>query len=273
MWVDNICGINSFDLEGTVFLQSWVNIYNWVADLDDKNELLQEFVFGLWRLWKNRNDAIFRGSFLPPTEILEVWKRNVAEYRNANERVEHGSPTPVYNRDMGEERRRVCWKKPCFGMIKVNTDAAWYKASQRAGLGWVARDFAGVLQGAGGMGASSFHSAAAAEAAAIRGALEFCLLQGFVNVIVEYDARAIVLMIRNELTQDFRIGCLLGDIENLARRMQAVSFVFAPRESNTAAHSVAKFVFMEGREFVWDCIGLEFLFNTLANDANLSLRL
>ncbi|KAM2237501.1 hypothetical protein TB1_012105 [Malus domestica] len=158
-------------------------------------------------------------------------------------------------------------------MIKVNTDAAWCKASQRAGLGWVARDFAGVLHGAGGTGASRFHSAAAAEAAAIRGALEFCLLQGFDNVIVESDAKAIVLMIRKELIHDFRIGCVLGDIENLARRMHAVSFVFAPRESNTAAHLVAKFVFKEGREFVWDCIGPEFLFNTLAIDANLFLRL
>ncbi|CAN6541779.1 unnamed protein product [Malus baccata var. baccata] len=259
-WFCSPLQINSFDLEGTDFLQSWVNFYNRVADLADKNELLQEFVFGL-------------GSSLPPTEILEVWKRNVDEYRNANERVEQGSPIPAYNRDVGEEMRPVCWKKPCFGMIKMNTDAAWCKASQRAGLGWVARDFAGVLQGAGGTGASSFHSAAAAEAAAIRGALEFCLLQGFVNVIVESDARAIVLMIRKELTHNFRIGCLLGDIENLARRMQAVSFVFAPRECNTAAHSVAKFVFQEGREFVWDCIGPEFLFNTLANDANLLLRL
>ncbi|KAM2726388.1 hypothetical protein EV2_038832 [Malus domestica] len=90
-WFCSPLQINSFDLEGTDFLQSWVNFCNRVADLADKNELLQEFVFGLWRLWKNRNDAIFRGSFLPPTEILEVWKQNVAEYRNANEMVVQGS--------------------------------------------------------------------------------------------------------------------------------------------------------------------------------------
>ena len=34
---------------------------NHVAELDNATELLQEFVFGLWRLWKNRNDAIFNG--------------------------------------------------------------------------------------------------------------------------------------------------------------------------------------------------------------------
>ncbi|CAN6695621.1 unnamed protein product [Malus baccata var. baccata] len=188
-WFCSPLQINSFDLEGADFLQSWINFCNRVADLAHMSELLQEFVFGLWKLWKNRNDAIFSGSPLPPTEILEVWKRNVAEYRAANERVDLGSKSPASNGDLEVVRRPVCWKKPCFGMIKVNTDAAWCKESQKAGLGWVAQDFAGVLQGAGGTGALRFHSAAAAEAAAIRGALEFCLLQGFANVFIESDAR------------------------------------------------------------------------------------
>ncbi|XP_050156314.1 uncharacterized protein LOC126630260 [Malus sylvestris] len=165
------------------------------------------------------------------------------------------------------------WKKPAFGMIKINTDAAWSKATHRAGLGWVARDFAGVLQGAGGSGSMSFHSASAAEAAAIRIALEGCLFRGFGNVVIESDAKTIVQMIRKEITQDFRLECILDDIEVLARRMQAVVFVFVPRECNKAAHLVAKYVGEKGRDFVWYCIGPEFLFNTLAQDINLPMRI
>ena len=45
------------------------------------------------------------------------------------------------------------------------------------------------------------------------------------------------------------------------------------RECNSAAHSVAKYVFKEGRDFGWDCIGPEFLFNILAQDVNISLRI
>lgn len=97
------------------------------------------------------------------------------------------------------------------------------------GVEWVARDFAGVLQGTG---VTRFHSAAATEAAAIREALEFCLLQDFENVIIESDVKATVQMIRRELAQDFRLECLLCDIEALARRMQSMSFVSVPRESN-----------------------------------------
>ena len=95
-----------------------------------------------------------------------------------------------------------------------------------------------------------FHFAVTAEATTIWEAFKFCLLQDFENVIIDSDAKAIVQMIRRELAQDFWLECLLADIESLARRMQSVLFVFVPRESNKVAHSVAKFVFKEGRAFV-----------------------
>ena len=120
------------------------------------------------------------------------------------------------------------------------------------GPGWVARDFVGVLQAAGGSWILRFHSAAAAEAAAIRGALEFFLEQNFENVILESDAKSIIQMIRNELPHDFRLDCLLSDIEFLVRRVKSVTFVFVSRESNKAAHSMAKFVREKDGIFVWD---------------------
>ncbi|KAM1110516.1 hypothetical protein ACFX19_009899 [Malus domestica] len=137
----------------------------------------------------------------------------------------------------------------------------------------VCRDFAGLLHGAGGSGSEMCHSAAAGEACAIRTALLACIDNGFDNVVIESDAKVIIQMLRNELPHDFSLECILGDIEVLVRRMMFVSFSFVPRESNLAAHSVAKFVFKEGREFGWDCIGLEFLFNTLVHDVNLSIRI
>ena len=47
-------------------------------------------------------------------------------------------------------RRKEQWQKLCFGKMKINTDVAWCKDTQRSGVRWVARDFAGVLQGARG---------------------------------------------------------------------------------------------------------------------------
>ncbi|KAM1311122.1 hypothetical protein PS1_007620 [Malus domestica] len=165
------------------------------------------------------------------------------------------------------------WTKPEFGFIKVNTDAAWCKNSLRMGVGWVCRDFAGVLQAAGGSGTGPCHSAAAGEAHAIREAILACTSLGFNNIIIESDAMMIIQMLRKEIPSDFSLDCILGDIEVLARRLTSVSFAFVSRESNAAAHSVAKYVFKQGKEFIWDCIGPDFLFNTLAKDVNISIRI
>ncbi|KAM1101004.1 hypothetical protein ACFX2B_007333 [Malus domestica] len=79
-------------------------------------------------------------------------------------------------------------------------------------------------------------------------------------------------MLRKELP-DFSLDCILGDIEVLACRLTSVSFASMSKESNSAAHSVAKYVFKQSQEFIWDCIGPDFLFNTLAKDVNISMRI
>ncbi|XP_050133116.1 uncharacterized protein LOC126609166 [Malus sylvestris] len=204
-------------------------------------ELLQEFVFGLWRLWKNRNDVIFNQRIYQPIEILEAWKMSLAKYRNVVEKGKQKSRPGKSTKALVEGVRKIQWQKPYFGKIKINTDVAWCKETQRAGVGWVVWDFVGVLQGVGGSGTMRFHSVAVEEAAAIQEALEFCLLWEFENVIIESNAKAIVQMIRKELSHDFRLECFLGNIGSLVRRMQSVAFVFVPRESNKAAHLVAKY--------------------------------
>ncbi|KAM0958411.1 hypothetical protein ACFX13_024104 [Malus domestica] len=172
-----------------------------------------------------------------------------------------------------EKRPQLHWQKPNFGTIKVNTDAAWCRSSMRTGVGWVGRDFAGLLQFAGGSGTGICHSAAAAEACAIRSALMACIENGFDKVIIESDALVIIKMLRKVSPQDYSIECILGDIEILVQRLMSVTFSFVPRESNHAAHSVAKFALQQGGDYVWDCIGPKFLFNVLAHDVNISIRL
>ena len=200
-------------------------------------------------------------------------RRSLLEYREAVARWSHDRNTSSTSCEALQAGRDSCWMKQKFGTLKVNTDAAWCKESLTAGLGWVVRDFVGVLQAAGGSGKSRFHSAAAAEAAAIRGALFFCLQKNFDSVIIESDAKSIVQMIRKEVSRDFRIDCLISDIEVLARSLKYVTFSSVPRESNNAAHSVAKFVLGKDSDFTWDAIGPEFLFNILARDVNLSIRI
>ncbi|XP_028945645.1 uncharacterized protein [Malus domestica] len=211
-------------------------------------ELMQEFVFGLWRLWKNKNDLIFKGVSHQPLDILGLWTRNLGEFKEAGfQRTISAHPSDGLS-TLAPARRSGLWRKPSFGTIKVNTDAAWRKETLYAGVGWVARDFAGLLQAAGGSGGRLCHSAAAAEMLAIRTALEFCVRFGFNSVAIESDAKNIIQMLRNETTPDFSLECTFGDIATLARGLESVTFDFVSRESNRAAHSVAKYVFQEGKE-------------------------
>ncbi|KAM2783884.1 hypothetical protein COP1_013323 [Malus domestica] len=272
-WFCSPLQINSLELEGNDFLASWGSFCGRVKGKENERELMQEFVFGLWHLWKNRNDLIFKGVTHQPLDILGLWMRNLDEYREAGlQRTNDDQPT-VGLASPAPAGRTGQWKKPGFGTIKVNTDAAWRKETSCACVGWVARDFAGLLQAAGGTGGRLCHSADAAEMLAIRSALDFCVRLGFKSVAIESDAKNIIQMIRNETTPDCSLECTLGDIATLARGLESVTFDFVSRESNRAAHSVAKYVFLQGKDFVWDHIGPDFLFNILAQDVNLSIRL
>ncbi|KAM1552113.1 hypothetical protein FF1_044189 [Malus domestica] len=272
-WYSSSLQLNSLDLAGADFLSTWESFWSRVKGRDHAEEIMQEFAFGLWRLWKNRNEVVFNGVHRQPLEILESWRRNIAEFKDATLGQTTGDQAKGRPRNPPLDRGACRWVKLAFGVLKVNTDAPWCRKSLRTGVGWVCRDFAGLLHGAGGSGAELYHSAAAGEAAAIRTALTACIDYGYDNVIIESDAKVIIQMIRHELAYDFSLECILGDIEVLARRLRSVSFSVVPRESNAAAHSVAKFVFKEGRKFEWDCIGPEFLFNILAQDVNLSIRI
>ncbi|KAM1775069.1 hypothetical protein ACFX12_044360 [Malus domestica] len=272
-WYSSSLQLNSLDLAGADFLSTWESFWSRVKGRDHAEEIMQEFAFGLWRLWKNRNEVVFNGVHRQPLEILESWRRNIAEFKDATLGQTTGDQAKGRPRNPPLDRGACRWVKPTFGVLKVNTDAPWCRKSLCTGVGWVCRDFVGLLHGAGGSGAELYHSAAAGEAAAIRTALTACIDYGYDNVIIESDAKVIIQMIRHELAYDFSLECILGDIEVLARRLRSVSFSVVPRESNAAAHSVAKFVFKEGRKFEWDCIGPEFLFNILAQDVNLSIRI
>ncbi|CAN6564467.1 unnamed protein product [Malus baccata var. baccata] len=272
-WFCSPLHLNSHELNGLDFLTNWEIFHKSVEGRVEADEIMQEFAFGLWRLWKNRNETVFNGTQKQHLEVLDIWRSNLAEFRDTTSRESDEDCSACDSVTLAGRRRDAKWTKPEFGFIKVNTDAAWCKNTLRMGVGWVCRDFAGVLQAAGGAGTGFCHSAAAGEAYAIPEAILACISLGFNKIIIESDAMVIIKMLRKELPFDFSLDCILDDIEVLARRLTSVAFSFVSRKSNSAAHSVAKYVFKLGKEFFWDCIGLDFLFNTLAKDVNIPIRI
>lgn len=120
-WFCSPLQLNSFELEGSNRLGK---IRNRVIELENAVEILQEFVFSLWWLWKNINDVIFNGWPQQPTEILDAWNRNIAEYTDANEQGRQEARLGENTIALAVGRRKEQWQKLCFGEIKINTDAA-----------------------------------------------------------------------------------------------------------------------------------------------------
>lgn len=115
--------------------------------------------------------------------------------------------------------QQVRWKMPPFGVMKINCDGPRCGTTCKGGYGWVLRDFAGLLQAAGGEGGVFFNSAAMAEAAAIRAALRVCIELGCVDVELESDSQVIIRMITGEYVIDAMLDCFLHDIRILVSQL------------------------------------------------------
>ncbi|CAB4278429.1 unnamed protein product [Prunus armeniaca] len=107
-------------------------------------EILQVVVFGLWRLWKTRNSAVFEGSVMDPTTMVGCLHAQVQEYRAARMAAK-----PLINKlprpPDRVQQMPTAWTKPPHGWVKANCDGAWLQQTQKGGVGWVIRDSDGWL--------------------------------------------------------------------------------------------------------------------------------
>ncbi|XP_068304455.1 uncharacterized protein [Pyrus communis] len=112
----------------------------------------------------------------------------------------------------GNTVSKVChvgWRKPPFGTFKVNCEGAWCSSTGVGGFGWMVRDFAGIFQGAGGVGNVRCVSSVMGEAEAPRAALVACVERGFGVVQVETDSKVLVDMINGILQLEAVIDGIL----------------------------------------------------------------
>ncbi|XP_021817260.1 uncharacterized protein LOC110759503 [Prunus avium] len=158
-------------------------------------------------------------------------------------------------------------------MVKANCDGAWFEQTMRGGFGWVIWDFPGWMMQAGGQGDMLYGLALMAKMDAIRAILLVCHQGGFSQVVVESDSQVAIKMVKGEMAMDIEVDSILFDIQTAIREFQEVIFIFAPRSCNKSAHEVATFACRVGGSYYWDFVPPDWLFNTLAGDANVRVRL
>ncbi|XP_016647182.1 PREDICTED: uncharacterized protein LOC107880379 [Prunus mume] len=123
MQIDSACPSYQQPNEtGGTFADIWLELCDRFAQESGRDELLSSIAYGLWRLWKCRNNL---------TKETTPIQGGGGEHRS-----------------MGTQQ----WSCPSMAFVKINCDGAWTSETLRGGWGWVIRDEAGVFKGAGGEG-------------------------------------------------------------------------------------------------------------------------
>ncbi|RXH95321.1 hypothetical protein DVH24_025005 [Malus domestica] len=80
-------------------------------------------------------------------------------------------------------------------------------------------------------------------------------------------------MIHGHVQLEAVLDGILWDIHLLQQQFDAIKFLYTPRACNEATHLVASYVTRVGGSHTWDGFEPEWLFNTLAFDVNISIRI
>ncbi|XP_050121468.1 uncharacterized protein LOC126599180 [Malus sylvestris] len=226
-------------------------------------------VGGLWRLWKCRNSLVFEKVAVDPLTAIHLLKQQWEEWVISDE----AQVQPLSRGQLVRAPAPHQWIKPPFGTLKVNCDGAWCSRTGIGGVGWVARDFVGIFNGAGGIGNMQCVSSIMAEAEALRVALVACVAKGFTFIQLETDSQVLVDMIHGRIQPEVILDGILWDISILKQQFVAIEFLYTPRACNKAAHMVASYAVRMRGSHSWDGLELEWLFNTLASDVNILIRI
>ena len=191
----------------------------------------------LWRIWKNRNEFIFKGidysapsSISKATEDMEEWKR-----RQEEEHTMTRSP-PISN-------TRAKWKAPPPQWIKCNTDGAWRKDHHRSGVGWIARNNIVQMLWAGAKNLQRMNSPIETEAEGIKWAMQSLCSLGYKQVIFETDSQILARMVVGKESTWPKLKPILQEIQHILSGNLGLKVTFFPREGNKAADRVANEAF------------------------------
>ncbi|XP_068340310.1 uncharacterized protein [Pyrus communis] len=160
---------------GQDFRGCWEALLSCIKGMAMQEEILQDVVFGLWRIWKCKNDVVFQEKAENPMEAIEVVRDSLVKSKKTGTREDGGATEG--------------WRKPKFRTLKVNCDGSWNSKTGLGSYGWVIRDFVGYLRRARRARKRPFNSAILAEAESILATLVFCKNEGFMKVEIESNAR------------------------------------------------------------------------------------
>ncbi|XP_019158432.1 PREDICTED: uncharacterized protein LOC109155154 [Ipomoea nil] len=230
---------------------------DWIAGLL-KNldcERLKLVTVVCWKIWEARNNVVWHNKRSSAVNIvakagtfLDAWNS-------------------VHNAIVVTSRpaETVRWKKPPLGYLKCNVDAANDFNNRKTGIGCIIRDDKGSFVAALQTQIEGSYHPKTAEAIAVREALKWIKILHYQSILVESDALLVINGLK-DLSCITSFDLILDDIRNLAIDLIDVSFLFAKRSANMAAHLLAREAMFNADRKEWRTAPPSILFSVLVDD-------
>ncbi|ONI02531.1 hypothetical protein PRUPE_6G204400 [Prunus persica] len=158
------------------------------------------------------------------------------------------------------------WSPPNGNFVKINVDGAVNLLIGFRGLGIVIRDSMGDLLLAAYKGLHGMFSPKATKLYAAIMRLQIASQMGHRSVILEMDAKEIIMNLQTYEQSWLVEGALVDEVRGLFNRFDHISCHFAPRERNQVAHLLAKQALLPQDFQVWLEDDPLWISNVLAND-------
>ena len=186
------------------------------------------FLFGIWFLWKGRNQLLFNNKNQNPNLAKEIVDR-AAEYH--------------FCANISLEKRLVLksvkWEKPGYGWLTLNTDGSV------AGNFGVARG-GGLIRDTNGEWVTGFArkigktSSFQAELWALRDGLQLCLQYQAPAVLIDLDSKTIVDALNSQDYSKSIVSSIMEDCKYMISRIPQTRCRHVYREANRCADFLAK---------------------------------
>lgn len=190
-----------------------------------------------WRLWKSRNDFLFRKINRLPIDEVNKGRTEAKEWIEANtkeEEVLHYSTDHIPN-----QTRSTQWCPPPCGWLKCNFDSGFVKERPYTTTCWVIRDSNGQVILAGCAQLPPSTSSLQAEALGFLHALQVTWAHGLKYVWFEGDNLELTILF-NTCSDHSSLGTLLYDIRHWMFKFPEASLGHINRERNAAADTLAR---------------------------------
>ena len=181
----------------------------------------------LWNIWTARNNLVFNGKAQTAAETLSKAISLAREW---------GVCQALPSVQTAKTNPPVTTPPNCY---LIKTDAAWNEAQQIAGLSWIVESQNRVSSYS--VSAHHVSTPLAAEALALREALEKCKELGIARIRCESDSAVLIKALKTGSSLRGLYG-ILADIVSLASSFECVSFNWISRMRNVEADKLAKHV-------------------------------